>query len=96
MARRCQITGKGVQTGNNVSHANNKTRRRFLPNMQVSSFMSDMLGEQFRVRLSARGIRTIEHKGGLDAFVMSTPRSKLSKEMILIRRRLEKAVAVAK
>lgn len=96
MARRCQITGKGVQTGNNVSHANNKTRRRFLPNMQVSSFMSDMLGEQFRLRLSARGIRTIEHKGGLDAFVMSTPRSKLSQEMILIRRRLEKTLAGAK
>ena len=69
MARRCVITGKGVLTGNNVSHANNKTRRRFLPNLQKISVMSEALGRPVRLRISANGLRTIEHKGGLDAFL---------------------------
>ena len=64
MARRCAITGKGVQAGNNVSHANNKTRRRFLPNLQETSFFSDVLGTSIQIRLSTNGIRTIEHNGG--------------------------------
>ena len=64
MSRRCQITGKGVLTGNNVSHANNKTRRRFLPNLQETSLLSDVLGAPVRLRLSTRAIRTIEHNGG--------------------------------
>src|SRR3974390_1421471 len=66
MSRRCQITGKGVLTGNNVSHANNKTRRRFLPNLQDTSLLSDVLGMSVRLRLSTRAIRTIEHNGGID------------------------------
>ena len=69
MARRCAITGKGVLTGNNVSHANNKTRRRFLPNLQDTSVMSDALGRPVRLRISTNGLRTIEHRGGLDAFL---------------------------
>src|SRR5471032_239123 len=73
MARRCAVTGKGVQTGNNVSHANNKTRRRFLPNLQVISLLSDALGSAIRLRLSTNAIRTIEHNGGIDAFLTSTP-----------------------
>lgn len=91
MARRCEVTGKGVQTGNNVSHAKNRTRRRFLPNIQTTSFLSETLGEQFRLKLSASGIRTIEHKGGLDAYVMDTPKSKLPSDLLTVRRRLEKA-----
>ena len=63
MARRCDLTGKGVQAGNNVSHAHNKTRRRFLPNLQTVSMMSDALGKPVRMKLAAHTIRTIEHKG---------------------------------
>ena len=61
MSRRCQFTGKGVQAGNNVSHANNKTRRRFLPNLQEQSLLSDVMGTAVRVRLTTHGLRTIEH-----------------------------------
>ncbi len=73
MSRRCEITGKGVLSGNNVSHANNKTRRRFLPNLQVTSLLSDILGHEVRMRLSTRGIRTVEHNGGIDAFLLDHP-----------------------
>ena len=73
MSRRCQITGTGVMTGNNVSHANNKTRRRFLPNLQETSMLSDLLGTPVRLRVTTRGIRTIEHNGGIDAFLLGTP-----------------------
>ncbi len=72
MARRCAITGKGVQVGHNVSHSNIKTKRRFLPNLQISSMLSDTLGA-VRMRVSAAALRTIEHKGGLDAFLKNTP-----------------------
>ncbi|MSO99942.1 MAG: 50S ribosomal protein L28 [Acetobacteraceae bacterium] len=78
MSRRCEITGKGVLSGNNVSHANNKTRRRFLPNLQVTSLLSDALGESIRLRLSTRAIRTIEHNGGIDAFLLGKNASKLT------------------
>ena len=77
MARRCDFTGRGVQAGNNVSHANNKTRRRFLPNLQKSSLLSDALGQTIQVRLRTQAIRTIEKRGGLDAFLLSTPNAKL-------------------
>ena len=70
MARRCNITGKGVMSGNNVSHAMNKTRRRFLPNIQTTNVMSDVLGENVRLKISVNGLRTIEHNGGLDAFLL--------------------------
>jgi len=68
MARRCAVTGKGVQVGHNVSHANNKTKRRYLPNLQRTSVLSDVLGS-VRLRITAAAIRTIEHKGGIDAFL---------------------------
>jgi large subunit ribosomal protein L28 len=93
MARRCGITGKGVLTGNNVSHANNKTRRRFLPNLQETSFWSDVLGAQVKMRLSTNGIRTIEHNGGLDAFLLDTPDRRLPDEARLLKRRIERAQA---
>jgi large subunit ribosomal protein L28 len=91
MSRRCQITGKGVLSGNNVSHANNKTRRRFLPNIQESSMLSDILGTSITMRLSTRGIRTVEHNGGIDAFLLSTPDVKLPLEARVIKRRIIKA-----
>ena len=93
MARRCGITGKGVMSGNNVSHANNKTRRRFLPNLQETSFFSDVLAASVRLRLSTNGIRTIEHNGGLDAFLLGTPNRKLPEEAQVLKRRIVKAQA---
>ena len=93
MSRRCEITGKGVLSGNNVSHANNKTRRRFLPNLQVTSLLSDALGHEVRMRLSTRAIRTVEHNGGIDAFLLGTPASKLTAEARELRRRIERAKA---
>ncbi|MGF1639883.1 MAG: 50S ribosomal protein L28 [Rhodospirillales bacterium] len=93
MARRCVLTGKGVQTGNNVSHAHNKTRRRFLPNLQETSLMSESLGTMVRVRISMNGLRTIEHKGGLDAFLRDARAAALPAVLRRLKRRLEKAAA---
>ena len=99
MSRRCQITGKGVLTGNNVSHANNKSRRRFLPNLQETSLLSDILGAAVPMRMTTNGIRTVEHNGGLDAFLLSTPNRKLTPEAMTVKRRIlrvqEKKAAVA-
>jgi len=78
MARRCELTGKGVLTGNNVSHANNKTRRRFLPNLLNVTLLSDRLGRSVRLRISANALRTLEHRGGLDAFLVKAKPEELS------------------
>ena len=91
MSRRCALTGKGVHTGNNVSHAHNKTRRRYLPNLQQVSLMSDALGKSVRLRVSTAAIRTVEHKGGLDAFLLDARDSDLNLEM----RRLKKQIKSA-
>jgi large subunit ribosomal protein L28 len=93
MARRCDITGKGVLSGNNVSHANNKTRRRFLPNLQETSLLSDTLGTAIRMRLSTRAIRTVEKNGGIDAFLMGTNNSKLPETALVVKRQIAKAAA---
>lgn len=93
MARRCAITGKGVLTGNNVSHANNKTRRRFLPNLQETSVLSDALGQMVRLKVTTRGLKTIEHNGGLDAFLLGTNDSQLPDEARRLKRRVQKALA---
>ena len=93
MSRRCDITGKGVLTGNNVSHANNKTRRRYLPNLQQASFFSDVLGTAVQMRLTTNGIRTVEHNGGLDAFLLGTPNRKLAGEALTLKRRISRAQA---
>jgi large subunit ribosomal protein L28 len=92
MARRCDLTGKTVLSGNNVSHANNKTRRRFLPNLQETSLLSDVLGT-IRLRLSTRAIRTVEHNGGLDSYLLSQSDRKLTTEGLALKRRLERATA---
>ncbi len=93
MSRRCAITGKGVMTGNNVSHAHNKTRRRFLPNLQSTMLYSETLNRGVRLSLSTRAIRTIEHKGGVDAYLLGTAASKLPRELRRMKRDLEKAAA---
>jgi large subunit ribosomal protein L28 len=93
MSRRCEITGKGVLSGNNVSHANNRTRRRFLPNLQTSSMLSDILGVNVSMRVSTRAIRTIEHNGGIDAFLLSTPTARLPLAAQTVKRRILRARA---
>jgi large subunit ribosomal protein L28 len=91
MSRRCQITGKGVLTGNNVSHANNKSRRRFLPNLQETSLLSEILGASVHLRLCTRAIRTVEATGGIDAFLLKTPNRRLTPDGLVIKRRLLRA-----
>ncbi|SCA57945.1 50S ribosomal protein L28 [Candidatus Terasakiella magnetica] len=93
MARRCSLTGKGVQTGNNVSHAKNRTRRRFLPNLQDVTLVSDALGVSVGLRVSASALRTIEHKGGLDAYLLDTAADKLPREARRLKSRVKKAQA---
>jgi large subunit ribosomal protein L28 len=91
MSRRCPISGKGVLTGNNVSHANNKSRRRFLPNLQETSLLSDVLGMSVHLRLTTRGIRTVEHNGGIDAYLLSVADSRLPPDIKALKRRIAKA-----
>jgi large subunit ribosomal protein L28 len=92
MSRRCAVTGKGVLSGNNVSHANNKTKRRFLPNLQPVSLLSDALRQTIRLRLSTRGLKTIEHAGGIDAWLLKTPNAKLDDETKRLKRRVSRAL----
>ena len=93
MARVCEITGKKVMSGNNVSHANNKSRRTFAPNLQEASFVSESLGGKVRMRVTAAGLRTVEKNGGIDAFLQSTADRKLTVEARRVKRQLEKACA---
>ena len=95
MARRCIVTGKGVQTGNNVSHANNRTRRRYLPNLQNVSLQSDVLGEAVRMRITTSALRTLEKNGGLDAWLLGTSNVKLTTEARKLKRRIVKKAASA-
>ncbi|GBF26894.1 50S ribosomal protein L28 [bacterium MnTg02] len=91
MARRCELTGKAVLTGNNVSHAHNKTRRRFLPNLCNVSLLSDSLGRAVRFRVSAHALRTVDHRGGLDAFLLKSRDGELSLKARRIKRAILKA-----
>ena len=93
MPRRCALSGKAVQYGNNVSHANNKSRRRFMSNLQVASVLSDVLGHSVRLRLTPRAVKTIEHNGGIDAYLLGTNTSNLSPEMTVLKRRVVLAKA---
>ncbi|NRG17034.1 50S ribosomal protein L28 [Rhizobiales bacterium] len=93
MARRCELTGKDVMTGNNVSHANNKTRRRFLPNLCNVSLISDTLGETVKLRISAHALRTVEHRGGLDAFLAKAADSELSPRARILKREIKRRQA---
>lgn len=93
MSRACELTGKAVQTGNNVSHANNKTRRRFLPNLCQVTLISDALGQRFRLRISAHALRSVEHRGGLDAFLAKAAEHDLSQKARLLKRQIAKKTA---
>lgn len=93
MSRACELTGKGVMYGNNVSHANNKTRRRFLPNLVNVTLASEALGQAFRLRVSANALRTVEHRGGLDAFLNKAAEAELSQRARLIKRQIAKKLA---
>ncbi len=95
MSRRCELTGKAVLAGNNVSHAHNKTRRRFLPNLCQVTLQSDTLGRGVRLRISANALRTVEHRGGLDAFLAKAKNAELSLKARRIKRQIEKAQAAA-
>jgi len=93
MARRCPLTGKGIQSGHNVSHANNKTKRRFMPNLQQASLVSDALGGVVHIRLSVNSLRTVEHNGGIDAYLLGIADTRLSDEARRLKKRIEKALA---
>ena len=94
MSRRCELTGKGVQTGNRVSHANNKTRHRWLPNLQRVTLQSDALGQSFKFRVAASALRTVDHRGGLDAFLMKAPDTDLSPNALRVKKALADALGV--
>jgi large subunit ribosomal protein L28 len=89
MARRCVLSGKGVLTGNNVSHANNRTKRRFLPNLQNRRLYSEGLGETVCLRIAMSTLRTIEKRGGLDGYLRSVGEAELPAELVRMKRRLE-------
>lgn len=93
MSRQCQVTGKKLQFGNNVSHAQNKTRRRFMPNIQDTSLYSEALNRMVSVRVSVAGLRTVDHKGGLDAFLLDTPTAKLDEALRPVKALVKKAIA---
>ena len=95
MARRCELTGKGVLTGNNVSHAHNKSRRRYLPNIQVTTLMSEALGRSMRFKVSTHGLRTVEHHGGLDNYLLDAKAAVLSIKARRLKRDILKARAAA-
>ena len=85
MSRRCELTGKGVLTGNRVSHSNIKSKRRYLPNLQNVTLQSDALGRAFKLRVAASSLRTVDHRGGLDAFLMKARDGELSDKALKIK-----------
>ena len=93
MARRCELTGKAVLVGNNVSHANNKSKRRFLPNLKNVLLISDALSRTVRLRISTSALRSVEHRGGLDAFLVKAKEEELSKRVQLLRKEVLAKVA---
>lgn len=93
MSRRCELTGKAVLTGNNVSHANNRSRRRFLPNLNRVTLLSESLGERVRLRISSYALRSVEHRGGLDGFLLKARDADLSDKALKLKRRVVKRVA---
>lgn len=95
MSRVCELSGKGPMSGNNVSHANNKTRRRFLPNLNDVTLISDVLGKSFSFRVSAAAIRTVDHRGGLDAFLAKAKDEELSANALKVKKEIAKAQASA-
>ena len=95
MARRCELTGKGPMVGNNVSHAVNRTRRRFLPNLLNVSLISDALGRTVKLRISANALRSVEHRGGLDAFLLKAHDDELSVNALALKKEVKAALSTA-
>tara|TARA_A100001011_G_C14264197_1_gene823913 strand:- start:881 stop:1168 length:288 start_codon:yes stop_codon:yes gene_type:complete len=95
MSRRCELTGKGVMTGNNVSHAKNRTRRRFLPNLNNVSLVSEALGRSFKFKISASALRSVDMKGGLDAFLQKANENDLSATALKVKKDINKALSTA-
>jgi large subunit ribosomal protein L28 len=95
MARICELTGKGRMVGHNVSHANNKTKRTFLPNLQNVTLLSDVLGESVKLRVSTHGLRSVEHVGGLDNWLNKTSSAQLSLKAQRLKRKVAKAIVAA-
>ena len=93
MSRACELTGMAVMTGNNVSHANNKTRRRFLPNLVQVTLMSEAMGQSYRLRISANALRSVEHRGGLDAFLLKASSNDLSQRARVLKKQIAKKIA---
>ena len=95
MSRVCELTGKGPMSGNNVSHAKNRTRRRFLPNLNAITLQSDATGQSYELRISAAALRTVDHRGGLDAFMAKAKDTELSTKALKIKKDIAKASAAA-
>jgi large subunit ribosomal protein L28 len=95
MSRVCELSGKGPMSGNTVSHANNKSRRRFLPNLNQVTLISDVLGKSFSLKISAAALRTVDHRGGLDAFMAKAKDEDLSLDALKIKKEIAKAQAAA-
>ena len=95
MSRRCELTGKGPMTGKNVSHAKNRTRRRFLPKLNDVTLASDVLGQAFTFKIYAAALRTVDHRGGLDAFMAKAKDAELSEKALKVKRDIAKATAPA-
>jgi large subunit ribosomal protein L28 len=95
MSRRCALTEKAVQTGHKVSHSNRKTKRKFLPNLHNVTLISDVLQRSVRLRVSAAGLRTVEHNGGLDAWLMKASATELSAPALRLKREIEKRMTTA-
>lgn len=95
MSRVCELSGKGPMSGNTVSHAKNRNRRRFLPNLNDVTLLSDVLGQSFSLRISAAALRTVDHRGGFDAFLAKAKNDELSPRVLKIKKDVEKAQATA-
>ena len=95
MSRRCELTGKGPMSGNNVSHAKNRTRRRFLPNLNDVTLQSEILGRGVKLKISAAALRTVDHRGGLDACMVKAKDDELSIAALKVKKEITKATAAA-
>ncbi|MFI3240940.1 MAG: 50S ribosomal protein L28 [Alphaproteobacteria bacterium] len=91
MSKKCSLTNKGIQSGNNVSHANNRTRRRFLPNLHIVSLFSEALNKVFKLKICSNTLRSIEHKGGFDSYLENTKNEELTVEAQKIKKAVKKA-----
>jgi large subunit ribosomal protein L28 len=92
MARRCELSGKAVQTGNTVSHANNRTRRRFLPNLNQVTLISDALGRNVHLRITSHALRSVEVRGGLDSYLLKARDGDLSPRALKLKRQIAKKI----